>query len=338
LLKRFSKPIKMFSRSFVLALLPLVAFAQYSIQQSGLPSLPYVRQNGNHFPVLADVDTIAPTVGPFSFTPTVLDYTKLGTNNRVQVTMQVWDNTGGSGVYFVAVAFTEPSGNNTYVTYCNIQGFPFFPPAINATWVCTVILPSYKLTGVPANGTWNLHNLTAVDYVGNDKLYSQGDVKQKGWLNTIQVILPAPLAVVDLSYPISQVDVKKADNPTQTVRVPFNCTTVAPLTNAFAVYCQVFFLCQNNVWALGQGTARVTNPSLFFGTMTITDWIYFTGQCNLQGILTQFNGPSGGVFDFLYGTADPATMARLFPASASALLASPLALLLSIAVTLFLTK
>jgi len=319
-----------------LSLLCAYVSAQH-ITQTGLPALPYVTKNGNHFSILADSDTIAPTIGGFTFNPKTLDYSLAFTNNLIAIQAVVWDNTGGSGVYTVACAFTDPSGNYTYVI--NLSPPSFLRPVANGTWTGTFVVPNFQLTGLPENGTWTLTNITSTDLVGNVAVFNRGQAQQKSFPTSFQVLLPSPMSVLDVAYPTSQVDVKKADNPLQFATVPFNCTTNAPPVNSNTQFCAVYFQCADKAWATGQGTPRGLSTTQYAGTMLVRDWHYFTGACNLQGILTSYNVPSGGQIIELYGTADPATMFFLFPPNAApAVLASPLVLVLCFALAFFLGK
>jgi len=214
----------------------------------------------------------------------------------------------------------------------------FFPPAQNGTWGGTFTVPNYQLTGLPKNGTWSLINITAIDLAGNVALYSRGKAQESGFPTSFEVHLPSPMACLDVSYPTAQVDVKKADNPSQMATVPFNCTTTAAPANSNTLRCYVYFQCYDENWVSGTGTPRAPSLTDFTGTMQIVDWYYETGACNLEGIITSYNGPSGGTIMELYGRADPLTMRLLFPDAAATVLASPLVLLLSFALAFFLAK
>jgi len=254
------------------------------------------------------------------------------------ITLQVWDNVGGSGPTSVLVNRTAPSGAISEI-FC-FQGITPYPGGyLNRTWTCQ---PAFNRQS--QNGTWTLSGITATDEAGNVQTYSSSQIQNIAWPQFIKVnalgspIPPAPpkpgvpTTLIDLAFSPKLVDVKKADNPLQYQTVAVNCTTSLPPAGSTGTTCSLYFECANSVWVTETLSQTKTTASSFiqYGTITFYDWNVQTGSCTLQGVLTGYNTAAGAPVVQIYGTASPTVMARYADASAaSALRTSHIGVILS---------
>src|SRR5258708_1723607 len=124
--------------------------------------------------VTSQQDTMPPTLGAFTFAPTSINTTS--NSATVTVTAQASDDL--SGVAFIDVFFTSPSGlQNVAGGLGLISG-----TGLSGTYQGSVSFPAFGEAG-----TWTVSELELGDNVGNRSYYSTAQLQALGFPTTLQV-------------------------------------------------------------------------------------------------------------------------------------------------------
>ncbi|HEX5043104.1 MAG TPA: hypothetical protein VFV75_09360 [Candidatus Polarisedimenticolaceae bacterium] len=147
--------------------------------------------------VVSDLDTEAPIVTTFGFSPASVDVTE--ESKIVACTLHATDSL--AGVEDANVRFVSPSGTQAAYCYTTLASGTIF----DGTWQGQATIPLHAEDGTWKAEIWQLH-----DNVGNSRAYSTADLQQAGFSTDLAVTSEQdtdPPVVTSLDFSPKSIDV-----------------------------------------------------------------------------------------------------------------------------------